>query len=238
MNIYCDIGNTNYKLLIEDELINLNNEEELKILDNYHFEAIYYSSVEKKKKKLFLEQLKNFKSKVYCIDSYLDKYQKIDFSEVSGIGIDRMLGVIGASIFSDPPFIVIDFGTCTTINFVDINWKFKSGLIMPGIGTQLNSLRSINPILNTDLENQSTIPDGANTTDSVFLGVIFSTIGGIDKFIHHISFNENSKYSTKVLIQGGWAEFIYPFITIENIRLYNNLNLYGMKFLVEKLKMT
>lgn len=56
------------------------------------------------------------------------------------VGIDRLLNVWGASRKFTPPFVCVDFGTATTVDFVGRGPKHLGGFILPGITMGLNAL--------------------------------------------------------------------------------------------------
>ena len=59
------------------------------------------------------------------------------------LGVDRLAAVIEAhSAQPDHPKLVIDAGTCITIDFIDEHGRYKGGNISPGIDMRLDALHT------------------------------------------------------------------------------------------------
>jgi type III pantothenate kinase len=58
-----------------------------------------------------------------------------------GIGIDRVLGVLGGMRYRTPPFAVVDIGTALTVTLVDAHYDIRGGFIVPGPLMQLRALQ-------------------------------------------------------------------------------------------------
>ena len=64
----------------------------------------------------------------------------LDVDEPQNLGADRAVTAIAAHARHPGDLIVIDFGTATTIDWVDFNGAYKGGIIAPGINLSLDAL--------------------------------------------------------------------------------------------------
>jgi type III pantothenate kinase len=67
---------------------------------------------------------------------------KLDVDEPQNVGADRALNAIAAHSKHPGDLIVIDFGTATTFDVVDLSGAYKGGIIAPGINLSLDALVS------------------------------------------------------------------------------------------------
>lgn len=124
----CDIGNTSYHFLKDDEDFKKDvrtfNPSEIK-------EKIYYISVNKK-----------IKNTLKDLDNWIDLSQKIDMSKYyETMGIDRIV----ASMAIDNG-VIIDAGSAITVDVVK-NGEFVGGFIYPGKRAMSKTYKDISPAL-------------------------------------------------------------------------------------------
>ena len=220
--IAVDIGNSQIKILNDNNFHYFDYQQNwkekllriLKGIDNY--KQVVYSSVNFKIEVELLEILISFKNIDVTEVNTLLQYQKmIDFSEIEGIGTDRMLGLIGALGFSGFPVITIDCGTAITINVAD-KGRCLGGFIFPGQFTQYKSLSAISNKLDIKPNAAKSFKIGRNTSQAVNFGVKLSCIGGIEKAIDIISKQINIK-PANIFLTGGYAHEIKNHLNIDVI---------------------
>lgn len=97
---------------------------------------------------------------------------KIDCSDPSQVGHDRIADAVGAGIFFEPPYLVIDMGTAVTIDLVDSNGAYAGGVIAPGmhafasyLSERAAQLPKINPA-----EADYDLIIGKNTIEAMYVG--------------------------------------------------------------------
>ncbi|MGF1550343.1 MAG: type III pantothenate kinase [Sphingomonadaceae bacterium] len=66
----------------------------------------------------------------------------LDVDEPHAVGADRILNAIAAHAAHEGDLVVIDFGTATTLDWVDYDGAYKGGIIAPGINLSLDALVS------------------------------------------------------------------------------------------------
>ena len=76
----------------------------------------------------------------------------IDLDNPAQVGQDRIADAVGAGLFFEPPYIVVDMGTAVTIDLVDAEGRYAGGAIAPGmhaftdyLGERAAQLPKINP---------------------------------------------------------------------------------------------
>ncbi len=58
---------------------------------------------------------------------------ELDVKFPAQVGQDRIADAVGAAIFFNPPYIVVDMGTAVTIDLVDKSGRYAGGAIAPGM---------------------------------------------------------------------------------------------------------
>lgn len=130
-------------------------------------------------------------------------------------GPDRLLAAWAAVHLHGTPVIVIDLGTATTVDAVDVDGFFLGGAILPGLGLAADSLaRGTARLPRIDL----TLPReaiGRDTAGAIASGVVIGHIGAVRELalrMHaQIDRNDPTRAPTKVIVTGGhaaapWAE--------------------------------
>ncbi len=155
---------------------------------------------------------------------------KWDVEYPKEIGSDRVANVIGAKSEMGDNVIVVDFGTAITIDVVN-SGNFIGGAILPGLRTSMLSLFSKTAKLpQVELKFiDSTI--GKNTSENIQIGVIKTTIFGIETLIDKIKNETKIKYA--VMATGGMAKSLKgtskifdnydPYLTLKGIDIYSKL---------------
>lgn len=141
------------------------------------------------------------------------------------LGSDLVVNSVACINRFNPPLIIIDMGTATTISVIDENKNYIGGCIMPGIKISLNALSSMTAQLpHINLEEPKKII-GTNTIDCMKSGIILGNASMIDGMIERIE-SKLSK-SPIVIATGGIANHIIPFCKKEII-FDDNLILKGL----------
>jgi type III pantothenate kinase len=209
-----DIGNSAIKFLSKGAFLHFsyksNWEEEIdKLLSRLSNQNVIFfiSSVNPEKEIYLIDKIQQNSLFKYILISALLKEQKlVDKSEIEGIGHDRLLGMIGGLNYAEPPFITIDMGTATTINFLDKGRIVRGGAILPGVLTQFRSLiENTSALKKIRLEQPKNLL-GKNTNEAISSGIIGGMNGTIIYFVNTI----REKYGDKIPIfltggNSGWV---------------------------------
>ena len=144
--------------------------------------------------------------KIYELDSTFIFPFKLNYKTPESLGNDRLALAAAATIlFPNSNNLVIDAGTCITIDFIDNNNHFIGGSISPGVKMRYDSLNHYTanlPLLNN--ENNFNYP-GDSTNASIHAGIIGGVSNEINGFIKQIN-SRNDKVN--VILTGGDAKIL------------------------------
>jgi pantothenate kinase type III len=152
------------------------------------------------------EIIKN--SSIIDVSSLLPRQKILDYSDINGIGDDRLLGLIGAMASFRPPLITVDCGTAVTINAVAQDGNCLGGAIFAGAYTQMNALaRDADNLFNFKFI-QNNKASGRTTEQAMSSGILNSIVGGIRELVNKISHEEFNGKKPPLFITGGNADMI------------------------------
>ncbi len=189
----------------------------LSLMEKFHLsmeqmEGVALSSVVPEKTPLFMEVLQHFFSIEPILISDSTDWG-LDRSEYSGIlGSDRLLCCKAALKKYQPPFIVVDYGTATTMNVINQSGAFAGGVILPGVMTGMQALAARTSQLNTVALTNPKNVIGKNTTECMLSGAIYGTAALIEGLVRRIQ--DELEADTPVILTGGNSEAIIPYCTL------------------------
>ncbi len=136
----------------------------------------------------------------------------IDYETPQTLGMDRVAAVVGARELSPAsPLMVVDAGSCITIDILDNNNCYRGGSILPGIQMRLRSLHDYTaslPLVElTEAEHSGVagLPlTGRSTRDSIVSGVLKALLFEIQGFADSYS---RLYPGLKLFLTGGDAVF-------------------------------
>ena len=131
---------------------------------------------------------------------------KLDYKTPETLGADRIADACGAvSLHPGEACLVIDAGTCITVDFVDAAGVYHGGAIMPGLQMNLQALHTFTaklPLI--DLEGVEKAPVlGRSTEESILAGTLGATLLALAGFV--TLYKEKSP-DLRVILTGGDAE--------------------------------
>ena len=155
--------------------------------------------------------------KIYELDSTFIFPFKLNYKTPESLGNDRLALAAAATIlFPNSNNLVIDAGTCITIDFIDNNNRFMGGSISPGVKMRYDSLNHYTanlPLLKN--ENNFNYP-GDSTNASIHAGIIGGVSNEINGFIKQIN-SRNDKVN--VILTGGDAKILSKTLKITYLRI-------------------
>ena len=95
----------------------------------------------------------------------------------SAVGADRIANALAALALAPPPIVVVDFGTATTFDVVDVQGAYVGGAILAGPLTALQSLIGRAAKLPSIELKTPARALGRNTVESIQSGAMFGTAG-------------------------------------------------------------
>ena len=127
--------------------------------------------------------------------------------ETGRLGTDRALDCIAAIEKYGPPFLVVDFGTATTIDAVDENGIYLGGTIGPGLQVSLDALVSRTAALpRLELQMPPTVL-GRNTVEQIQAGIMGGYVGNMEYLIRQTKAAMGLE-DVKVIATGGLSRMI------------------------------
>jgi len=213
MNLALDIGNNYFKIGIykNSDLIYFFSDSNSKIdsvinkvLGEYN--DVSYVIISNVSSVNDVDLFNGYKIRVLRLNSTFIYPFKLEYKTPHTLGNDRLALASAASLlYPKSNKIIIDVGTCITIDFIDCNDNFFGGSISPGIDMRYKSLNYYTanlPLL--EISDKFSFP-GDSTETSIHTGVIGGVCNEINGFIDNIS----SKYDdVKVILTGGNAKFL------------------------------
>ena len=146
-------------------------------------------------------------------------------------GADLVVGAVAALRGYQPPLIVVDMGTATTMEVVDHGNTYLGGCIIPGVRISLDALTSRTAQLPGIRLEQPKRVIGKNTVDCMRSGIMYGTAAMIDGMLDRIESELGA--STTVVATGGISQFIIPLCHRE-IKLEKDLMLKGLNLLYQR----
>ena len=119
-----------------------------------------------------------------------------------GVGIDRLLGAVGANALrpAGVPAIVVSSGTATTIDLIAPDGGFEGGAILPGFELAARSLHeqtALLPLVPVDeLRDPALPPVGRNTRAAIRSGILFGQLGAVKELIARLSASLDERTET------------------------------------------
>lgn len=153
-------------------------------------------------------------------------------------GADMMVNAVAAHTLYGGPLLVIDFGTATTMSFIDAEGNFCGTAIAPGVNCSLEALYNAAVKLPMISISQPKHIIGTNTVDSMMAGVFWGYVSMIEGLVTRARKECIERFNTqqiKVIATGGLGGLIKP--ATEVIGIYDpNLTLNGLAIIHEQNK--
>lgn len=147
------------------------------------------------------------------------------------VGSDLIVAAVAALQSYDPPLILIDMGTATTMTVVLENNAYVGGVIIPGIRISAEALSARAaqlPGIQLDCPRRVI---GKNTVESMRSGVMYGTACMLDGMIGRME--EELGRTATVVATGGMAQFIIP-LCRRQMNLEHDLLLKGLSAIYKK----
>lgn len=135
----------------------------------------------------------------------LDLGLKVLLQNPREVGDDRLVNAVAAYESYGGSLIIIDFGTATTFDVIDVEGSYAGGVITPGINLSMEALHMAAALLpKIPVENPGQAPVvGTSTVAAMRSGVFWGYIGLIEGLVARIQAEQNGRH--KVIATGGLA---------------------------------
>ncbi len=149
----------------------------------------------------------------------------------ASVGSDLIVAAVAAMQDYEPPLIIIDMGTATTITVVDKGNTYIGGAIIPGIRVSAEALSSRASQLPGIQLDQPEHVIGKNTVESMRSGIMYGAAAMMDGMVERME--EELGRPATVVATGGMAQFIVP-LCRRNMHLERDLLLKGLNVIYQK----
>lgn len=120
------------------------------------------------------------------------------------VGADRVAGA-EAMVALYGPGIVVDFGTATTIDFIDTSGNYRGGVIIPGFQAASRGLADETALL-PSISPENTSEFGfSNTREALESGLVYGMAGSVGRIIDEFR-DQGVSEEAPVVATGGGAE--------------------------------
>ena len=206
MKLIIDIGNTAVKTALFEgkQLISSASFDECTLLNTLGFVANYtISSAIISSVKVLNDEvekvIKHFNA--LFLDEKTPLPITIDYKTPNTLGKDRIAAVAGASkLFPNQDVLVLDAGTCLTIDFISKEKVYKGGRISPGIAMRYKSLHKFTGKLPLCEFSEKSMIMGKDTNSSIISGVQQGILAEVSEIIN-VYKKENKQ--TIIAVTGG-----------------------------------
>ncbi len=168
---------------------------------------------------------------VKCVGAGIKTGLNIRIDSPGILGADIVAGTVAATSICEPPLILVDLGTATTLTAINRKSELVGCVIAPGVRLSLDALCESCSLLH---EYSLKAPErllGTNSADSVDAGVVLGAAMMLDGFIARAK-RELGEPDATVIATGGLAQLIIPLCESE-IRHEPDLTLQGLRRLYE-----
>ena len=160
---------------------------------------------------------------------------RIHYKPPDAVGADRIADAVAALARHGPgPLIVVDFGTATVFDAIDVSGDYLGGAISPGVGVAAEALfRRAARLAPVDLERPPRAI-GQNTPNAIRSGILFGYVGLVEGVITRFKAELGGG---KVIGTGGWApriaketkavDVVDPDLTLHGLHLLYTMNVTG-----------
>ena len=131
---------------------------------------------------------------------------KLDYETPETLGSDRIAAAVGAyDLFPNTNSLVVDMGTCMTMDLISEDGIFNGGVISPGLGMRMKAMSEFTanlPDISQDWEMLEDKYIGKSTKECMLAGAYGGMIHEIEGLLHRL--NEDFT-SINVILSGGDA---------------------------------
>lgn len=148
------------------------------------------------------------------------------------LGADRIVNAVAAWHRLQGPLVVVDFGTATTFDAVNVKGEYLGGAIAPGVEVSMDALFVRTAKLPRVELKQPGRVIGKNTVGALQSGLFFGYVGLVDEIVGRMRAELGG--GARVLATGGLAslfsgvsrsiEEVDEFLTLDGLRILYGLN--------------
>jgi type III pantothenate kinase len=163
--------------------------------------------------------------------SSLDWGFEIKVDTPTEVGADRLLNSLAAHHYYKGPLVIVDFGTATTFDVIDVDGAYLGGVIAPGINLSIEALHKAAARLPRIGIGRPQAVIGRSTVPAMQSGIYWGYVGLIEGLVQRIQAEYDSPL--KVVATGGLAPLLAEGTTTIGI-INPDLTLDGLRLLAER----
>jgi type III pantothenate kinase len=142
----------------------------------------------------------------FLVDSTVKTGVKILIDDPKSVGADRIVDAAAVQKLYGGPACIVDFGTATTFDALDIEGNYLGGAIAPGIGISADALfQRTSKLPRVDLIRPPSVI-GKNTIHAMQSGLLFGYVSMVEGMVSR--FRSELGPDMKVIATGGLAEIV------------------------------
>ena len=203
--ILLDVGNSSVKssLVINNEIVSPQTFSSLSEVDKQYPEIPFVVSSVRK----LPEEMKNRRNTIF-LSHKTDLPIELDYETPETLGADRIAAAVGAfDLFPERNNLIIDLGTCVTIDLVDSEGVYRGGVIAPGLKMRMKAMSAYTdqlPDISSEWYNIKERIMGKTTKECMLNGSYQSIIHEINGVLKTL---EKNFTSLNMILSGGDADF-------------------------------
>ncbi len=151
------------------------------------------------------------------------------------VGADRLVNTVAAHNRYGGPLIVVDFGTATTFDVVDVAGNYCGGVIAPGINLSLTALHLAAAKLPSVRIRRTDQVIGKSTVACMQSGIFWGYVGLVEGLVARIKREFGGEM--RVIATGGLAP-LFDGATAVIERVDADLTLWGLRLIYERNRKT
>jgi type III pantothenate kinase len=155
----------------------------------------------------------------------------VHYRNRSEVGADRVMNSLAARELYGAPIIVVDYGTATTFDVVDIHGAYCGGVILAGIGLSVKALHEQTAKLPLIDFTPVDRPIGTTTQEGIRSGLYYGTLGATREIL--LRLRKQLGRVAPAVATGGWCSHFADTHVFHHIE--PDLTLIGMSILWRKL---
>lgn len=197
MNLCIDIGNTSTKAALYKEGEEL---EYFARFDEQDFLRVFEGQrvlISKTGSDTALEQELQKAGVYHVLDHKKLADLPLDYTTPDTLGTDRIAAAYAAKyLYPNKAILVLDAGTCITLDLVDDKGVFRGGLIAPGVEMRLKAMHEFTAGLPSVEINENVTFPGRSTAESMQVGAYQSVIKELTAFFNSLT----EQFGTLVIV--------------------------------------
>ncbi|MEL0003031.1 MAG: type III pantothenate kinase [Rhodospirillales bacterium] len=137
-------------------------------------------------------------------DPEVDLGIKVMLENPAEVGADRLVNAVAAKSAYGGPLILIDFGTATTFDVIDVDGNYQGGIIAPGANLSMEALHMAAAKLPLVAVRQPAQVVGRNTVEAMQSGIFWGYVSLIEGLVDRIR-KEVGDPNVRAIATGGLA---------------------------------